>query len=400
MCLRLVVRMPGPKVMKSMKSSPSHARLSPFARGAITALALLAGWSAKDIAEAVPKPDGAAPSPVAVQQTIGMAKENNGMQWNGEVCAASGRPRATTDALDKEIFRLVIKHRGRTVVNTNYVKKKIKAARALSDRTIQRRLVEAGLRWLRRRKKSFVPKLHLESRLKWSSWVLGRTVSTLKRWAYSDGTVFYLARCESEVQNKVRAALGPMVWRRADGKDSLWHDCIGPSAYWKSQGKPVRVWGLLVAGMLFICILPEGVAMTGEVYAAVIKEKFGEWLRAGLGKMAKRGAVLIQDHEKALWRTVARDAMKEQRITLLENYPKYSQDFNAIGNAWRELRARLDVTQPTEMECREAFIRRLRNAVSWINTHRRNYFLYICHNQKERARDCQQAKPPGSRTKH
>ena len=116
--------------------------------------------------------------------------------------------------------------------------------------------------------------------------------------------------------------------------------------------------------------------------------------------MAKRGAVLIQDHEKALWRTVARDAMKEQRITLLENYPKYSQDFNAIGNAWRELRARLDVTQPTEMECREAFIRRLRNAVSWINTHRRNYFLYICHNQKERARDCQQAKPPGSRTKH
>lgn len=387
------------KIMK--KDSSSHARLSKFTRGAISALVLLAGWSLTDTAEAVPKPDGEFSSTDAVRQTVAMAKENGGMQWDGEVGASTGRPRATTDALDKEIFKLVIKHRGRTVVNTKYIKKKIVAARKLTDRTIQRRLVEAGLKFLRRRKKTFVPTMHLEGRLTWSSWVLGRTTSTLKRWAYSDGTVFYLARDVAQVQNKVRAALGPMVWRRPDGKDALWHDCIGPSAYWKSQGKPVRLWGLLVAGMLFVYILPEGVRMTGEVYAALIRNKFGDWLQTALGKEKTRlGVPMVQDHEKALWRKCARDAMKEQNISLLEEFPKHSQDLNAIEAAWREIRARLDVTQPTEMERRDAFIRRLRAAVSWVNVHRREYFLYICYNQKERAQDCQGATPPGSRTKH
>lgn len=383
-----------------LKKMPSHARLSPFVRGAIVALSLLAGWSAQDIARDVSKSDGNAPTQQAVSQTVQLAQAKGGLKWDGEVSGSTGRPRETSDALDNAILKLVIKHRGRTVVTAKYVQKILKEARKVSSRTVQRRLGEAGLKWLRRRRKTFVPIQHYESRLEWASWVLGRTARTLTRWAYTDGTVFYLARCQSEVQDKVRAALGPMIWRRADGNDGLYHECIGPSAYWKAQGTPVRIWGLLAAGFLLIYVLPEGVVMNAQVYASLIEAKFGEWLRTAFGRKAKRGTFLVQDHEKALWKAGPRDAMKEQGIILLEDYPKYSQDFNAIETAWREVRARLDVTAPTEMEYRAPFVRRLRAAVVWVNKNRYDYLLHLCCNQKERCRDCQLATPPGSRTKH
>ena len=51
------------------------------------------------------------------------------------------------------------------------------------------------------------------------------------------------------------------MWRQADGSDGLYEECIGPSAYWKAQGTPVRIWGLLVAGVLFIYVMPGGETM-------------------------------------------------------------------------------------------------------------------------------------------
>jgi len=86
--------------------------------------------------------------------------------------------------------------------------------------------------------------------VQWSEWVLARTMTTLRRWAYTDGTVFYLARDATQQLSKGRAALGTHMWRRADGGDAMYQDCVGPSAYWKAQGLPVRIWGLLAAGRL------------------------------------------------------------------------------------------------------------------------------------------------------
>ena len=120
---------------------------------------------------------------------------------------------------------------------------------------------EAGLAWLRRRRKTLVTEAHKAARLKWADWVLSRTVATLSRWAYTDGTVFYLARDMTEQSSIVRSALGPSLWRQADGSDALYEDCVGPSAYWKVQGLPVRIWGLLAAGKFFVHVLPEGETM-------------------------------------------------------------------------------------------------------------------------------------------
>ena len=390
-CLALVM---APRKEKAV----SNLRLTPFLRGVIYGL-LLAGWTYREIADEVVKPDGTHPCQQAVANVAAQVKSRGGYGWSGESTSSeAGRPRSTTTALDRAILKLVYKHRGRTVVTVKYVQKMVKAARKVSSRTISRRLGEAGLAWLRRRRKTWVSEKNKVARLDWAAWVLGRTVTNLARWAYSDGTAFYLGRSEGEVADKARGALGPYVWKQADGSDALFEDCVGPSAYWKAQGMPVKIWGLLVAGALFVWVLPQDENMTGEWYAWVIRHKFPAWLGKALGRKAKKGVFLVQDHEKALWRDVAREAMVSVGINLLENFPKSSQDLNPIETAWRELRARLYVTAPAAIESREDFIRRLRLAVAWLNVNRASYFEKICGAQKEWARDVEDM--DGARTKH
>ena len=376
----------------------TRCHLTHFLRGAIYGL-LLAGWTYNEIAEEVEKPDGTHPCQQAVAQVARQLQSRGGFGWDGEAASGeAGRPRSTSDALDKQIVKLVFKHRGRTLVTIKYVQRMIKAARKYSSRTIGRRLGEAGLAWLRRRRKTLVPSVHKVSRLDWAVWVLARTGATLARWAFSDGTSFYLGRSENEVEQKTRGALGPYVWRHADGRDGLFEDCVGPSSYWKAQGMPVKIWGLLVAGVLFVWVLPKEKNMTGDLYAWLIEHKFAPWLKRALGRKSRKGVFLVQDHERALWRDVARNAMCANNIKLLENFPKCSQDLNAIEICWRELRARLYVTAPNAIETREAFIRRMRQGVAWVNIHRASLFRRLCSCQKEWAVDVQNAR--GARTSH
>ena len=84
---------------------------------------------------------------------------------------------------------------------------------------------------------------------------------------------------------------------------------------------------------------------------------------------------------------------------LVHPYPKRSQDFNAIENAWGDLRERLNETQPRQLESRNDFIKRLNDAVSWMNKHRKDRLWYLSTNQKERADECLNQEPPGGRTK-
>ena len=43
----------------------------------------------------------------------------------------------------------------------------------------------------------------------------------------------------------------------ADGSDGLYEDCVRPSSYYKAQGIPVRIWGLLANGQLFVTGFPK-----------------------------------------------------------------------------------------------------------------------------------------------
>ena len=221
----------------------------------------------------------------------------------------------------------------------------------------------------------------------------------MKRIAFDDevgnlintSIVFYLDRTAAEAEDSKRRSLGTHVWRRSDNKDAMYQDCLGPSSYSKGQGIPVKVWGMLACGVLHIHILDEGENMNQDLYSELIEDKFEDWC----GNCEQ----LVCDYERCLRCEMAVHALSKTSLRLLDRYPKVSQDFNAIENAWGELKERLDENQPTYLEGRAEFILRLKAAVRWMNQHRAGRLWYLSTNQKERADECLAAKPPGGRTR-
>ena len=147
---------------------------------------------------------------------------------------------------------------------------------------------------------------------------------------------------------------------------------------------------MLAMGVLHIHILDEGESMNQMLYVELIEDKFDDW--------CGNCEYLVCDYESCLRCDAAVHALSKTSLKLLDPYPVASQDFNAMENAWGELRQRLDHTQPTYLEGREEFIQRLKREVRWLNKHRADRLWYLSTNQKERANECLQQKPPGGRT--
>ena len=79
-------------------------------------------------------------------------------------------------------------------------------------------------------------------------------------------------------------------------------------------------------------------------------------------------------------------------------YPKVSQDFNAIENAWGMLKKRLLETQLTHLEHRHDFARRLHAAVKWMTKSMSARLWELSTSQKTRADVCLAQKPFDGRT--
>ena len=123
------------------------------------------------------------------------------------------------------------------------------------------------------------------------------------------------------------------------------------------------------------------------IYASIIRRYFPQWLHDC--------DLIVQDHERCLHCEEPKEAFAEIDCELVD-FPKCSQDLNAIENAWHILRERLDETLPSAMVTREAFIVRLRNALAWINSNRAQDLKNLCENQKARALEVRERK--GGRT--
>ena len=219
------------------------------------------------------------------------------------------------------------------------------------------------------------------------------------RFSFTDGTTFYLARCDDEASQKHRTVLGKMVYRMASGKDGLWDANIGASLYAKAQGLPVKIWGFLANGRLEYFVLPadgpkKTTHMNGQRYNDLVQSKFAAWRRECFhdGKTV----YLIQDHERCLWQERNLKALRAAGF-VVEEFPKSSPDLNAIEGIWGRLRQVLTEREPTARETRAEFLTRLRRTVTWLNDNERESMLYLCRNLKERADDVLENK--GAKTK-
>ena len=363
-------------------------QLGPFEVGQVKAH-LEHGLSAAEISKRIFKPDGT--SQYGETTIINCIKKlRKQPKWRGERQKGSARPRKTTAKQDKDIVKFLLAQRGKQKMSASKLKKRFIFLRRLSDTLVEDRLQEAELSYLRRRKKSIVTKEYLAERVTYCQGVKRKRQETLQKWAYTDGTTFFLDRTEEELQHSQRRALGTHVWRRSDNSDAMYQECLGPSSYNKGQGTPVRVWGMLAAGRLHIHVLEEGEVMNQDLYAELVEDRFPDWC----GDCEH----LVCDFEKCLRSELAMHALTKTPLKLVDPYPKVSQDFNAIENAWAILKGRLQETQPTHLETKDDFIRRLRATVRWMNTHRSASLWELSINQKERANECLAQKPPGGRT--
>ena len=367
----------------------SRYQFSPFEIGQIKAH-VYHGLGATQIARILVKSDGKTKwSDSAVQNQMDKLEEQP--KWRGERQEGSMRPRKTSAKQDVQLVSFLLKRRGEQKVTVGVLRKTFRWAQGLSDSALEQRLRDAGLAYLRRRRKCLVPKKYIKDRVSYCLGVKRRHQRVLDQWAYSDGTVFYLDRTEADNESTQRAALGTRVWRMADGSDALYHDCIGPSSYSKGQGVAVRIWGLLAAGTLNVYVLEEREVMDRWLYTELIEDYFPQWL--------KHCSYLVQDFERCLHTEEPKAALQDIGVHLVDDYPKCSQDFNAIENAWKILRDRLNETLPLGHETRDQYVRRLKAAVVWVNQNKASELEYLSRNQKERASDCLRMKPKGSRTK-
>ena len=385
----MVVRFGSHLGSKFNRSLVAMYQLSPFEVGQIKAH-MHHGCNAEAIRHLVTKADGKS---LWTHQAISdtMRRIEDDRKWRGERTVGSGRKRKTRESDDKIVAREVFKRRGSTKVTVAYLKKKFPRLRDLNDQTVANRLYEAGLAWLRRRRKMLVPTKYLEDRVNFGEFVKSRQERTLRKWCFSDGTTYFLDRTEEENESTRRIALGSHVWRMADRSDSLYRDCIGPSGYSKAQGKPVKIWGVLADAQLHVRILPEGENMNKWWYSWIIEHDFPRWV----GSCTQ----VIQDYEKCLRSAEALNAFRKIGVSVLKEYPKCSQDLNPIEGAWKLVRDRLFATLPTELESRDEFLPRLRNAIAWVNTNNKEELSYLSYNMKERAEALLAATPKGSRTR-
>ena len=352
----------------------------------------------------VQKPDGSAVPVNAVDRVI--AKKKASPEWRGEEPPAregAGRPSVVSAATQVALLRLVFQERGSCKVTVSFCKKRLRALRKVSHHAVERCLHEAGLQWLTRRQKSWVPPEHKIARISLAEKVLRAHASSLGRWAYTDGTTFFFARGPSEADQKRRAALGSYVWRQSTGSDGLYDDNVGPSLYANAQGLPVKIWGFPVNCHLTCWVLPadpdkpnkKTTHMNGERYHHLVTTKFSEWRRVCFGD--DEPCRLVQDHEKCSWQEHNLQAPRQACCAVIDDYPKSSPDLNAIEQAWNLIRQRLEDTEPEYFEDRPAFVARLRRCVNWLNERQGSALLTMCTNQKLRAKDVIKLK--GAKTK-
>ena len=364
-----------------------------------------------DILKLVRKKDGKAPSLHTVDAVLERFRADP--EWDGlEERTAGGRPQDLTSKQTAKIKQILLNDVGKHVVSATHVKRNLTELRHIPDRTIQRTFQRLGYSYLHRRGKASIGDKYKPARLKYCDWLLKQEQIFLNKFAYVDGTTFFLPRTEEEDRDKKRACLGPRGWRLEDGSDSLEDKNVGPSSYAKSQGKPVKIWGLFFNGRLEYWTLPEEVDekgktkstnMTGARYNYFVTTFLAKWKRKCYRNFPKGEKVpLVKDFERFLrWDSSKEfDNMKAEReagFSTVKQHPKLSPDLNAIEGWWSVLQQRLSLTSPVTMEPRTLFLKRLRRTVTWLNNNAREHGKMLCTNQKERARAVKKLK--GARCK-
>ena len=169
----------------------SFVRFSPFARGRTVGKAE-EGASRKKTQREVKKKDGKRACIKSIDAVL--ARNRADKSWQGKDSSAGGRPQSLTDSEVEQLKTLMHEEVGLAKVTIPYCKKRLPFLRRLSKECCRQSLLRLGYAWRLRRGKAATGTKYKPERLDFCAWVLKQKSSDLARWAYVDGTTFYLAR--------------------------------------------------------------------------------------------------------------------------------------------------------------------------------------------------------------
>ena len=239
----------------------------------------------------------------------------------------SGRPRATTNRVDRSLVRLSLSDRR---ASSKILKSQLQdvTGSSLSTRSIRRRLLKAGLKGCVAAKKPMLTARHKKLRLKWAKERRQWEQSEWSKILWSDESIFELIPGRRAI---VRRRVG----------ERFHPDCIVSTV--KHGGGKIHVWGCMARDGVGSLLIVDG-RLTASAYIDLISPTLKEDGERLIGS----NFIFQQDGARCHTARYSMEWFSSNRINVLQWTPQ-SADLNPIEHLWEEIKRRMD-----QKPCRNA----------------------------------------------